>query len=93
MADCGVCIIGKRSGFFCRWKFIRGKNSEGSINYHRSDKWHLVQVPEAAVSITASIEGKNAISLGNVIGSNIFNLLVVTGACAVLMPITVDRGS
>ncbi len=48
--------------------------------------------PEAAVSITASIEGKNAISLGNVIGSNIFNLLVVTGASAVLMPITVDRG-
>lgn len=48
--------------------------------------------PEAAVSITASIEGKNAISLGNVIGSNIFNLLVVTGASAVVMPMAVDKG-
>ena len=47
--------------------------------------------PEAAVSITASIEGKNAISLGNVIGSNIFNLLVVTGASAVVMPMAVDK--
>lgn len=48
--------------------------------------------PEAAVSITASIEGKNALSLGNVIGSNIFNLLVVTGASALVKPMLVDRG-
>lgn len=48
--------------------------------------------PEAAVSITASIEGKNAISLGNVVGSNIFNLMVVTGASAVVKPILVDKG-
>ena len=33
--------------------------------------------PEAAVSITASIQGKNDISLGNVVGSNICNLLLV----------------
>lgn len=35
--------------------------------------------PEAAVSITASIQGKNDISLGNVVGSNICNLLLVLG--------------
>lgn len=47
--------------------------------------------PEAAVSITSSIKGSNGISLGNVIGSNIFNLLVVLGVSAVIRPVTVDR--
>ena len=40
--------------------------------------------PEAAVSITASLAGNNDIALSNVIGSNIFNLLVVIGACSVI---------
>ena len=35
--------------------------------------------PEAAVSITASIKGMNDISLGNVVGSNLCNLLLVLG--------------
>ena len=33
--------------------------------------------PEAAVSVTASMEGQNGIAFGNIIGSNIFNLLWV----------------
>ena len=44
--------------------------------------------PEAAVSITAGLAGNSDISLGNVIGSNLFNLLVVIGACAVIFPAT-----
>jgi len=35
--------------------------------------------PEAAVSVTASIKGMNDISLGNVVGSNICNLLLILG--------------
>lgn len=35
--------------------------------------------PEAAVSITASLKGMNSISIGNVVGSNICNLLLVLG--------------
>lgn len=42
--------------------------------------------PEAAVSITAGFAGNSDISLGNVIGSNIFNLLVVIGASALIKP-------
>lgn len=42
--------------------------------------------PEAAVSITAGIAGNSDISLGNVIGSNIFNLLMVIGICAIIYP-------
>lgn len=48
--------------------------------------------PEAAVSITASLAGNNEIAVGNVIGSNIFNLLVVTGACGVILPMVIDKG-
>ena len=38
--------------------------------------------PEAAVSITAAFKGQNDIALGNVVGSNLFNLLAVVGICA-----------
>ena len=48
-------------------------------------------MPEAAVSISASLSGNNGISLGNVVGSNLFNLLVVVGVSAVLLPIATDR--
>lgn len=47
--------------------------------------------PEAAVSITASVRGANGIAAGNIIGSNVFNLLVVVGVCSVIRPIHVER--
>lgn len=46
--------------------------------------------PEAAVSITASLNGNNDISIGNCIGSNFFNLLVVAGLCALFKPLPVQ---
>lgn len=42
--------------------------------------------PEAAVSITAGLAGNSDISLGNIVGSNIFNLLIVIGVCAFIFP-------
>ncbi|MGN0093919.1 MAG: calcium/sodium antiporter [Methanobrevibacter sp.] len=47
--------------------------------------------PEAAVSITASLAGSNAISLGNVVGSNIFNILGVIGISALIANLKVDK--
>ena len=44
-------------------------------------------MPEASVSISAALEGKNDIAISNVIGSNIFNLLVVLGASALICPV------
>ena len=46
-------------------------------------------MPEASVSITAALQGKNDLAVSNVIGSNIFNLLVVLGASAMVRPIQV----
>ena len=42
--------------------------------------------PEASVSIFASLVGNNDIAISNVVGSNIFNSLVVVGLCATLLP-------
>ena len=46
--------------------------------------------PELAVSTTASRAGSNEIAVGNVIGSNLFNLLVVLGCCGVIRPFAVQ---
>ncbi len=47
--------------------------------------------PEAAVSITAGLSGNSDISLGNVIGSNIFNQLGVIGLCAACFIVTTHK--
>lgn len=47
-------------------------------------------LPECAVSVTASVSGNNALAVSNVIGSNIFNLMVVCGACALFVPLKVQ---
>ena len=44
-------------------------------------------MPEASVSISAALEGKNDIAVSNVVGSNILNLLVVLGASALICPV------
>ena len=46
--------------------------------------------PEAAVSITAGLAGSNELALSNVIGSNIFNLVLIVGICALIKPFFVD---
>ncbi|GGG50582.1 sodium:calcium antiporter [Croceivirga lutea] len=50
-------------------------------------------IPELAASIIAVIKKEKAISLGNLIGSNIFNLLAVLGITSIITPISVmDQG-
>ena len=48
-------------------------------------------LPELSVSITASMAGSNALAVSNVIGSNIFNLMVVLGASALMAPLYVSK--
>ena len=48
-------------------------------------------LPELSVSITASMANSNALAVSNVIGSNIFNLMVVLGASALMATIEVSR--
>ena len=47
--------------------------------------------PELAVSVRASLTGASDIALGNVVGSNIFNILLILGLCALITPLVVAR--
>ncbi|MEF9958639.1 MAG: calcium/sodium antiporter [Niameybacter sp.] len=47
--------------------------------------------PELAVSITSAMKGQNGIAVGNVVGSNIFNILMVIGVSAILCPLAVKK--
>jgi cation:H+ antiporter len=46
--------------------------------------------PELAVSIGASLSGQANLALGNVVGSNIFNVLFILGVAALVAPLTVS---
>ena len=48
--------------------------------------------PELSVSCSAALAGQNEIAISNVLGPNIFNLMVVTGACAAISAIPVNEG-
>lgn len=49
--------------------------------------------PELAVSLISSINGNNEIALGNVIGSNIFNALMVLGTTCIITPLIIKKAS
>ena len=50
-------------------------------------------LPECSVSVSASIAGKNGLAISNAIGSNIFNLMVVCGFCALFCPLAVQAST
>ena len=49
--------------------------------------------PEAAVSISAALQGNAGITVGNVVGSNIMNVLVILGLASVIIPIAVKKST
>ena len=50
-------------------------------------------MPELTVSLLSAIEGKSSMAIGNVLGSNIFNALLIGGVCALICPIALTRGN
>ncbi|MBR2878002.1 MAG: calcium/sodium antiporter [Clostridia bacterium] len=49
--------------------------------------------PETAVSITAALKGSAALSIGNVVGSNLLNVLIILGITAVITPLAVAKST
>ena len=45
-------------------------------------------LPELFTSVSAAIKGKSDISIGNIVGSNIFNILLILGVTAIINPLT-----
>ena len=46
-------------------------------------------LPELATSIVAARKGRSAIAIGNVIGSNVFNILMIIGATGIILPMNI----
>ena len=49
--------------------------------------------PEAAVSITAALKNNAGIAIGNVIGSNILNILIILGVTAVITTVAIQKST
>lgn len=49
-------------------------------------------LPELVTAVTSLIKGHSALSLGNIIGANLFNLVLVSGTAATLAPFTLPQG-
>ncbi len=50
-------------------------------------------LPEAAVSVSAALKGSAEITIGNIVGSNILNVLVILGLTSVIKPVAVQRST
>jgi cation:H+ antiporter len=49
-------------------------------------------LPELVTSVTAARKGKADIAIGNIVGSNVFNILFVVGTTALITPVTFKAG-
>lgn len=49
--------------------------------------------PELTVSVVSALNGSSDIAIGNVVGSNIFNSLMIVGCTAAIVPISVNKGT
>lgn len=50
-------------------------------------------MPELTVSVVSALKGSSDIAIGNVVGSNIFNALVIVGCTAMVLPIRITKGT
>lgn len=96
-----LAIVFSLAGFFFLWKGADWL-VEGASSLALAAKVSTIVVgitvvafgtslPEMAVSLAASVKGEPEITLGNVVGSNIANILLVLGIAAVIRPLDVSR--
>lgn len=49
--------------------------------------------PDLVVSLTSTLQDKGAIAIGNIVGANIFDILLVVGLCAIIKPVVVGKST
>ncbi len=52
----------------------------------------MTSAPELVVSVTSALNASTEMAVGNIVGSNIFNILVIVGVAALIKPIVVEKG-
>ncbi len=93
----GVYIVGASAGLAFGADLLINSATEIALAFGVSQKIIGVTIvsfgtslPELAASVTAAFKKQSDISIGNVIGSNLFNILGVIGFSAMIQPITTD---
>ena len=87
-----LCVPDEGCGFLCRRKLqYRKRLKVPPIIIGLTIVAMGTSLPETAVSVTASLVNNNELAVSNVVGSNIFNLMVVVGVCSILTPILVQK--
>ena len=49
--------------------------------------------PELIVSVLSAIEGQGDVAIGNILGSNLFNILIILGVTSLIMPLNVESNT
>ena len=49
--------------------------------------------PDLVVSLTSTLENKGAMAVGNILGANIFDVLLVVGICAIIRPVVIGKST
>ena len=101
-----LMIAGGLAGLVFGGRFFVNSATTIAQTFGMSDKFIAITImaagtslPELATSIVAVIKGRNQLALGNVLGSNIFNILLILGGSAVITPLsfagmtTIDLGA
>lgn len=92
-----VYIIGGLAGLFIGAHFLIGAATEIARGFGISEAvigLTIVAVgtslPELATSVVAAYRGQSEVALGNVVGSNIFNILGILGITAMVIPVPIE---
>lgn len=90
-----IMFVAGLFGLFCGGEFVVSSAVYIAKFFNVSDKLIALTIvsvgsslPELITSAVAAFKGKQAIALGNVLGSNIFNVFLVLGSSAVICPVT-----
>lgn len=93
-----VKIVGGLAGLILGGRLFVNSGTDIARGFHISEAFIGITVmavgtslPELAASVVAALKKKGQMALGNIIGSNIFNILFILGSCAVVRPLTLGN--
>ncbi len=95
-----IFVIAGGTGIFFGGQFVVDNASDIAIAIGMSESLVALTIvsigtslPELVTSVVAAIKKENDIAVGNVVGSNIFNILFILGMSATISPLTVGAGT
>ena len=90
-----IMIIGGLAGLVIGGRLFVNSATEVAKMFGISDKFIAITImaagtsmPELATSVVAALKGKGQLALGNVLGSNIFNILLILGGASLIHPLS-----